>query len=179
MALRYLNGNFGDLKVQGILSYSDSSMNWKNPLNNTFASDDRLNVWQVGTYLEHKPTGLFALGAWASIDQQVNKTNNPTTNTYYLKAGDILKLTSLGHTIPYGEYLRSTDGVAVYDVNNTEGGAKVIDGSGTTIWGLGVAQEIDAAAMLVWLRYRHHQVDVPGRDLEDADTLSFGSQITF
>src|SRR6185312_216581 len=179
LALRYLNGNFGDLKVQGILSYSDSSMNWKNPLNNTFASDDRLNVWQVGTYLEHKPTGLFALGAWASIDQQVNKTNNPTTNTYYLKAGDILKLTSLGHTIPYGEYLRSTDGVAVYDVNNTEGGAKVIDGSGTTIWGLGVAQEIDAAAMLVWLRYRHHQVDVPGRDLEDADTLSFGSQITF
>ncbi|CAA2136745.1 porin [Hyphomicrobium sp. ghe19] len=179
LALRYFNQNLGDLRVQGILSYSESAMNWKNPLNNTFATDDRLNVWQVGTYVEHKPTGLFALGAWGRINQQVNKMNNPTTDTYYLKVGDRLKPTSLGHTIPFGEYLRSTDGVAIFDVNNTQGGAKVIEGSGTTIWGLGVAQEIDDAAMLVWLRYRHHQVDVPGRNLEDADTFSFGSQISF
>jgi hypothetical protein len=179
LALRYLNGSFGDLKVQGILSYSSSTMNWKNPLNNTFETDDRLNVWQVGAYVEHTPTGLFGLGAWGRIDQPVNKNNNPATNTYYLKVGDILKLTSLGNTIPYGEYLRSWDGVAIFDVNNTQGGAKVIDGSGTTVWGLGVAQEIDAAAMLVWLRYRHHRVDVPGRDLKDAETISFGSQISF
>jgi hypothetical protein len=179
LALRYLNGHFGDLKVQGLLSYSDSSMDWKNPLNNTFASDDRLSVWQAATYLEHTPTGLFAFGAWARISQQVNKMNNPTTDTYYLKVGERLKLTSLGHTIPYGEYLQSTDGVAIYDVDNTEGGAKVIDGSGSTIWGLGVAQEIDDAAMLVWLRYRHHEVDVPGRTLEDADTFALGSQISF
>lgn len=179
LALRYLNGKFGDLKVQGILSYSSSTMNWKNPLNGTFATDDRLNIWQVGAYVEHSPTGLFALASWGRIDQQINRANNPTTDTYYIKVGDILKLTSIGHTIPYGEYLQSTDGVAIYDVANTQGGAAIIDGSGTKVWGVGVAQEIDAAAMLFWLRYRRHEVDVPGRDLKDADTISFGSQLNF
>ncbi len=34
--------------------------------------------------------------------------------------------------------------------------------SGTTLWGLGVVQEIDAAAMSLWLSYRHIDADLGG-----------------
>lgn len=179
LALRYINGKIGDLKVQGIVSYSESEMNWRNPLNNTFATDDRLDVWQAGAYVQHIPTGLFALAGWGRIDQQVNRMDNPATDTFYFKVGDVLNISALGHTMPYAEYLRSNNGVAIYDVNNTQGGAQVIDGSEATFWGAGVVQDIDVAAMQLWLRYRHHDVDAPGRNFDQADTFSFGSQIAF
>ena len=122
---------------------------------------------------------MIVLGAWSMIDQKINPLDNPESSTWYLKVGGVLSLTSLGSTIPFAEYIRSDDGVAIYDIANLDGGARVIDGSQSSIWGVGVVQNIDAAAMKVWLAYRHHEVDVPGRALMDAETFSVGSQISF
>jgi hypothetical protein len=55
------------------------------------------------------------------------------------------------------------------------------------MWGLGIVQEIDAAAMSLWLTYRHHsgdvdlaRGDVPANvDLEDFDLIKFGALINF
>jgi hypothetical protein len=55
----------------------------------------------------------------------------------------------------------------------------VIDGSSTTWWGFGAVQEIDAAAMSVWLRYRDHSVDVPGVNTKDMSTIVAGAFINF
>jgi hypothetical protein len=60
-------------------------------------------------------------------------------------------------------------------------------GSDTDMWGLGIVQEIDAAAMSLWLTYRHHSADVdlargdiPANvDLEDFDLIKFGALINF
>lgn len=61
----------------------------------------------------------------------------------------------------------------------TDDVGRVARGSEATFWGLGVVQEIDAAAMSVWLRYREHEVDVPGVQTENMSTVVFGGFINF
>ena len=49
-------------------------------------------------------------------------------------------------------------------------------------WGGGIVQEIDAAAMSVWLKYRQHEAQAGGgtlRQLDDARFLGFGALINF
>ncbi len=50
-------------------------------------------------------------------------------------------------------------------------------------FGGGIAQEIDAAAMTVYLKYQHYEADIDGiaslESLEDADFVSFGGLINF
>jgi hypothetical protein len=49
--------------------------------------------------------------------------------------------------------------------------------------GGGIAQEIDSAAMTVYLKYQHYQADIDGiaalESLEGADFVSFGGLINF
>jgi len=138
---------------------------------------------QASIYLQHNPSGWFAHGAYGHLDQDVNPLNNPATDTYYIKSGVRLGLTPLGKTIPFGEFLRSTDSALVVNDNGTAATnddiARVVAGSEVTFWGLGVVQEIDAAALSVWLRYREHEVDVPGVNTKDMSTIVFGGMIGF
>ena len=53
-------------------------------------------------------------------------------------------------------------------------------------FGGGIAQEIDAASMTLYLKYQHYQGELEGAalnpavaDLEDADFVSFGGLINF
>ncbi len=51
-----------------------------------------------------------------------------------------------------------------------------------TMWGLGVVQNIDAAAMEVYLNYRRHALDhdaVSGADVHDIDIVMGGMRIGF
>ena len=63
----------------------------------------------------------------------------------------------------YGEYARVEDGVAVH--HELRGG-RLCDLGGmeltseATVWGLGVVQHIDAAAMEVFLSYRNYSGEV-------------------
>ena len=61
----------------------------------------------------------------------------------------------LGHTVLYAEYEKINDGA------NSSTPRRWLIGvnSDTTLWGLGVVQEIDAAAMSLWLSYRHIEAD--------------------
>ncbi|MCK5090155.1 MAG: hypothetical protein KAQ88_09255, partial [Hyphomicrobiaceae bacterium] len=53
------------------------------------------------------------------------------------------------------------------------------------MWGVGVVQEIDAAAMSIWLTYRHLEADVnnvggiAGVPTEDFQYVKFGALINF
>jgi hypothetical protein len=50
------------------------------------------------------------------------------------------------------------------------------------VWGLGVVQEIDAAAMSIWLKYRNLDAsahDVPGFDADHFNEVTFGGLINF
>jgi hypothetical protein len=47
-------------------------------------------------------------------------------------------------------------------------------------WGLGAVQEIDAAAMSLWLKYRNYEFeDNTGNDYEDMNEVTFGALINF
>lgn len=174
----YFN-TLGDVKIASVVTYGETT-------------DGRLGApiggalqyTQAGLYLQHLPSGWFALGGFGHLTQDVNPNNNPATNTYYGKAGVRLKLTSLGATIPYGEYLRGTNGAMIVNDNGTpddvaDDTERVIDGSHAQFWGFGAVQEIDAAAMSLWLRYRDHEVHVPGVDTKPMQTIAFGAFINF
>lgn len=179
VALRYVNTNFGDMTVKGLVTYSETSDESQGA-----PVGGNLEYVQASVYLQHNPSGWFAHGAWGRIDQNVNPLNNPASNTYYLKSGIRLNPTPIGATIPYGEYLRATDSAMIVNDSGTAGDtsddvSRVVRGSDATFWGFGVVQEIDAAAMSVWLRYREHEVDVPGVNTKDMSTVVFGGFINF
>jgi hypothetical protein len=48
-----------------------------------------------------------------------------------------------------------------------------IESSDLDVWGLGVVQEIDAAAMSIWVKYRNLSVDVTTEDGEVSERGGF------
>ena len=56
----------------------------------------------------------------------------------------------MGHSVLYGFYGQRNDMIGAGAVANDN-----IVGSQTREWGLGVVQEVDAAAMSFWLQYDH------------------------
>ena len=87
------------------------------------------------------------------------------------------KWTALGATILYGEFAQYIDqlGPAALTAGVTS--------SEFTRWGFGVVQEIDKAAMTLWLKYRQHDGDITGGpfagDLDDFRYVSTGGLIYF
>jgi predicted porin len=166
------SGNIGDVKVAAAVAYGET-----NDQHLAATDGGTLQYTQAGIYLQHMPSGVFATAGYGHLDQTVNPLNNPATDTWYFKSGVRLKLTSIGATIPYGEYLGANNSAMISDsLTDT---SRVLKDSSTTWWGVGVVQEIDAAAMSVWLRYRDHSVDVPGVDTRDMTTVVAGAMISF
>jgi len=114
---------------------------------------------QVGAYLEHVPTGLFVYGAY---DKDYNNgttaagkavfVGKPDGDGYYIKGGIRQKWSPLGHTVLFGEYGNNSN---KQSLANWESG---ITSSNIDQWGLGLVQEIDAAAMSMWFTYRNYSV---------------------
>jgi hypothetical protein len=176
---RFMN-TVGSFKINAAVAYGETNdTNLGAPPGGTF------EYTQAGLYVEHMPSGWFAIGGYGHLDQRgFNPQNNPATDTWYVKSGVRLKLTPIGATIPYAEYLGANNSAAITNNGGTPDDAtddvtSVVRGSSTSWWGLGVVQEIDAAAMSVWLRYRDHSVDVPGVDTKDMTTVVGGAMINF
>lgn len=169
----YYKSVWGNLKVSAVGTYSETTDSGQGAPKN-----GALEYAQAGLYLQHLPSGLFFMGSYGHLDQSVNPLKNPETEAYYAKVGIRLNpFAALGHTVPYGEYLRGNDGALV----NFNGVNRVVKGSESEYWGFGVVQEIDAAALSMWLRYRQHSVELPGTGIrtDDIKTVVFGSFMAF
>jgi len=121
--------------------------------------------FQIGAYIQHIPTGLFLYGAYGQLEAD----GGPHLNDFwYVKAGLRERWHPLGHTVLYGEY---------------ENGQNDVIGSDVQLWGGGVVQEIDAAAMSLWISYRHLSGDEDFRgcacDLSDFQYVKAGALINF
>ena len=86
-----------------------------------------------------------------------------TAETWYFKGGLRTKFNHLGATVFYGEYL-TADGAGSTSLLGPENWSALIESDVGTIdelnvWGLGIVQEVDAAAMSVWIKYRNASVD--------------------
>ncbi|MCH9765949.1 MAG: porin [Alphaproteobacteria bacterium] len=145
-------------------------------------------AFQIGGYLEHVATGLFVYGAYAK--EYIDTTGNikPEGDMWYIKAGIRQRWLPLGHTVLYGEY-----------GNDDDKFTQAMSAAGVTSseldrYGIGVVQEIDAAAMSVWLAWRHYEPDatcnaagclgggvgvVGANNLEEFDLIKAGALINF
>ena len=132
--------------------------------------------------LLHVPTGLYVSGGYGKMeDDNANaaalaRTGNNqdgvggSNSFWWIQGGWQTKLNALGNTIFWGQYVdvRTSLGtsnslvqtVASNDVLNALGTASIIRGTDTQSWGLGVSQNIDAAAMTLYAGF--HNVTTGG-----------------
>jgi predicted porin len=158
VAARYA-GEWAGFKVSAAAAYSEATDS--SPNTNLLQADDT-EFFQVGGYVQHVATGLFAYGAYGRLEDMV--TGDELNDFWYVKGGVRERWTPLGHTVLYGEY---------QDFDNTANDSEV------QLWGAGVVQEIDAAAMSVWLSYRHLEGEDGGVDVDDFQYVKAGALINF
>ncbi len=178
VAARYA-GEFNGIKVALAASYFEQ--NDTNPLN---AAGIASSYWQIGGYVQHVPTGLFMHAAYGQDD--TDAVGVVTGDTWYLKAGIRQRWSGLGHTVLYGEYGNKNDMFTNNAALQTAGLAGVgvnVTGSDMTQWGVGIVQEIDAAAMSLWLAYRNFEADINqgavNTSFDEMHVVKFGALINF
>ena len=161
VALRYA-GEFAGFKLAAAVAYTEVDDPNFNNLSGIGGED--ADFFQAGLYLQHVGTGLFGLVNYGKFDSAFHVTEQ---DTWYGKVGIRQRWTPLGHTVLYGEYLHVDD---AYDVPGGE----------FQLWGVGIVQEIDNAAMSLWVKYRDIETDgvVPG-DEADFRYFQFGGLINF
>lgn len=174
-----------DFKLAGVASYAETS----SP--SAFAgTNGSVGYFQLGGYVEHLPTGLFAFAAFGQEDLDdlsglpLGVDDSP--HHWHLKTGIRRQWSSLGNTVLYGQFVKR-DGM---DSDKFEGGtlATTIRDAEINQWGFGVVQEIDAAAMSIFLAYKHFTLDgiqtniasqQTFSDFDDFDVVKAGATIGF
>jgi predicted porin len=147
----------------------------------------------------HVATGLFVnFGAGAKVDDLIDQTlargGDDSDSFWSLQAGIERKFTPLGATTIYGEYYDYNGGATTMqlpgsDAINPLGNTALVWGTDVQVWGAGIAQGINAAAMTLYLSYRHVEGDVTLKDvtgpgtadasLDDVDLVLAGGIIKF
>jgi len=179
-------GEMHGFKLAGAASYSATDdcsylaggyANCANYLNGLHSG-----YFQFGGYAEHIATGLFVYGA---VGTEFNdNTYTPGGIKYkdgtkwYIKPGIRASgILPFGHTVFYGEYGEANDMMA--------GNVAMWSASDFQQWGLGAVQEIDPAAMSLWIKYRNYSGDSTDRvtglktNYEAWQTVVFGALINF
>lgn len=194
IALRH-TGTFGDFKTA-----FGTSFHTNNDERAGGGAVQDADAFQVNFAFLHQPTGLFGSVHWG---QEYPEGDVPDTMQLYLKGGVRAKLNPLGATVFYGEYGRDNDmfgGIAsacgAFDGTGANIDARCanaadasvnITGSEFTRWGLGVVQEVDAASMAMWLKYKNYDSSVDFQqgavsgteDFEELHIFAFGGAVFF
>ncbi len=193
ISLRYA-GEFGGIKLAVAGAYNEST-DETGPFSvgQVFATGHEASAWQVGAFIQHVPTGLFIYGAYAAEEQDFGFwATDPEGDMWYIKAGIRGRWNPHGATVIYGEYGNDDDKISTF-----------LAGAGATSaelerYGIGVVQEIDAAAMSMWIAWRHYEGDITcddaagaalgcaasglvhgNNELEEFDLFKFGALINF
>jgi hypothetical protein len=118
--------------------------------------------------------------AYGEEDNNDKKTfagfTEPNSHQWYVKGGVRRQWLPLGHTVIYGEY------GAYIDQLSPAALAAGATSSEFARFGIGAVQEIDAASMSLWVKYREHRADVSGVGfgaLDDFRYVSTGALINF
>ena len=135
--------------------------------------------------IQHVETGLFVSGAYG-IKWDRNRQDTFDLNVagaqaiddedsfYYVQAGIERKFNSLGKTTIYGEYehydtgagisgsgLTATGRPASFNQNNGFARATgFLAGADIDVWGFGINQQVDSAALDLYLGYRYSEADL-------------------
>jgi predicted porin len=130
------------------------------------------NHWVVGASVMHVPTGLFLSGGYVDFTDNNRPAGvQESDQAWYVHGGIEQKFIALGKTTLYGEYGEQENGL----VNALAG----TSGSTMSFWGLGVVQNIEAAAMDMYLFYRNLSSEIEGADFDDLTLVGAGAIIRF
>ncbi|MGE3702262.1 MAG: hypothetical protein AB7G08_26325 [Hyphomicrobiaceae bacterium] len=135
-----------------------------------------ISVWGIALSAMHVPTGLFVQGHYNTADYGNIAPGAPSgywgqgaglkkdTAHWLIQAGISKNWFGYGNTSVYGEYGVATDwGANVGGRDYTTAGFTPVFGVQDTdlrVWGLGIAQNFDAAATAVYLGYRRMEADI-------------------
>ena len=173
-----------------------------NGVKSTNASSDNF-YWAAALSLMHVPSGLFAQGHYTRLTVAAQ---NPATGTFGddrdatrwdIQAGISKNWFGFGNTVLYGEYGRHKN----FRFANTQFGCTgVVSGTQTVcepalgsvvtapggtpgdelkMMGIGLVQNIDAAAMELYVSWRHFEAKNPGTPLDDVDVVLGGARVKF
>ena len=135
----------------------------------------------------HEPTGLYVYGGYGEQNDEAAKAVRPppTTRapTWFVQAGIERKFFALGKTTIFGEYRHDDVGFTCTDIDL---GACCVDSTNRDLdfWAAGVVQNIENAAMDLYVIYRHAEGDLDATggatvDLDDFDMVITGARIQF
>ena len=178
IAARY-SGEFNGVKVAVAAAYNEVNDRDYNNLREALGVTVDANYFQIGAYAQHVPTGLFVLFNYGHLEQDSNSTfaNTPDADTFYVKAGIRQHWNSLGHTVLYAEYLNGQDGALNTSLDDPGNKSEL------EVFGFGAVQEIDAAAMSVWIKYRNLSGSATEEGVkltaEDFNYVGLGALINF
>jgi hypothetical protein len=119
----------------------------------------------------HVASGLYLQGTYLNQDNDI--AGRADTILWYLQGGISKNWTGLGNSVLYGEYGNVQNGL-----DNFANTALIAD-SDATMWGLGVVQHIDAAAMEMFLSFKQFSADVAGKSPEDFNVVMGGARVRF
>jgi len=188
VALRYA-GEFNGIKVAGGIGYYANSENdpAESRYINTVASDFEEVRGSISVI--HVPTGLFV--NFAGVHREFDLASKSDFDYWYVAGGIYRKFFAVGKTSIYGEYsqgsgaldglVAGTNGAGTINLAAAPSGsptgapglAGVFTASDITEWGFGVSQDIDAAAMALYLGYRGWDADIAttGNGAVGTDTI--------
>ncbi len=126
--------------------------------------------------LSHVPTGLFVQGHYLVRDgENLAGVDTVEANNFHIQAGIARNFFGIGQTSLYGEYMKANGWV-----ENLAGSITVgLGESHGKMWGLGVVQTIDAAAMDLYIGYRNFSTSDNAISNKDIDILAVGARIKF
>jgi len=109
----------------------------------------------------HNPTGLFVTGMY--VHRTFDEIARTDFDYWYVRSGIVAKgLVPIGKTVFYGEYGNGQDALAGSQEAGFTGAGNIVTSSDLEVWGLGIAQHIDAAAMQLYIGYRNFDAEASG-----------------
>ncbi len=157
IALRYA-GEFGGFKMAAGIAYAESTDRSNGAAG---VADPAQEILNGGLSIMHTGTGLFVTASAGQRELSVGDGED----TFWMVVGGVeQKWLPLGKTTLFG----------------MGGEQDEIDRDTFHFWGLGAVQQIDAAAMEVYLSYRSYEIDNgTGNDDISFDTVVGGGRIKF
>ncbi len=170
--LRYAN-EFNGVRVAAAIGYEVSKEE------ETMTSVNRTDSKNLGLSgsLMHVATGLFVQSQWNRFDRGNDDLTSDRSNQWLVQAGVSRNWFGIGNTALYGEVGRANNG---FDTFFARGTANNFNGDKVSVWGLGVTQNIDAAAMQLYAGYRNFSAtDGLAPPLQDISIFAVGARINF
>lgn len=162
MALTYKN-TVGDFNLLGKVGYGQNSDETISRCSTLNGQDCEL-FGAAGTIM-HVPTGLYVYGGYAqNHDKREAKVagTDPTDSMWFIQGGIEQKWLPLGKTTVFGEYRHDDGGSnlgASFAAGNV-GPTSYVHDSSLNFVGAGIVQNIEPAAMDLYVIYRHADGDV-------------------